>query len=245
MAKVSSEGGEGSFRAGYENFLIRAVKFAYLYGDEASAEKYFFKLKKEFGGFDEKGLQAFCAVATPDLYEGTVEDLVINEMPEIKNQTADLRQFIDAMIFRAIQEGLAVHEPGTFVRYIGLAKKFHKFQWDKSLEAPNPLLEQQRIGLAPWPIMLRNGYISFMEQPRIDMLYKARVWRNTPVELKVVSYQRLAPRIQQQLQAGGAPPEQFAQMFPPPPNLDSTKVGDVNEGINIGGDDVLDTVKRQ
>ena len=232
-----SESGEGSFTQGYENFLIRAVKYCYLYGDEATAQRYFLLAREKFGEDSPGGLEW--------KYQGTVEDMVLSELDTVKDLTADVRQFIDGMIARGIDEGLAVHQPQTFLRYVKLARKMYDEQVEKAKEGRNPTAAQNRIGLGSWPMMLANGYIAYMEQPQMDLLKKARVWRGTPPSLQAVTWERLKPRLEAHVnavnQSMGRDVLQFAVAFPAPDvDVDRTDIADTNADLVEGATGTVD-----
>jgi hypothetical protein len=90
---------ESDLLTGYESFLHQAVVFSYLYGDEAQAAGCFGKLREiaEDSGrgsqpMYSEGLEGFLAVR-------------LGEVMEI--DLSNTRQFLDAMIQRAMADGLA------------------------------------------------------------------------------------------------------------------------------------------
>lgn len=186
-----------SYESGHENFLLQAVLYCYLYGDEAQAQQYYDKLRDLYGAKLHNLMNG--------RYTQPLEMLVLSEFTENKDMRDRTRQFIDAMISRALVEGLANNNRRTYLRYLKLAKALHtEFQQRAVATAIAP---QDRMKLLSWEETLDNTFIAYMQQSGIPPLLRARVWINAPEDLRRRTYLKLRDVVQPQFAEAGLNPE--------------------------------------
>jgi hypothetical protein len=194
-----------SYKAGYENFLLQAMMFEYLYGDIASSQRYYDKLRNE-AALNPNGM-----ATQTNKYTQPLETLVFNEMLENMDMQTNARQAIDAFLTRGIIIGLGMNRADQFQRFVLVAKKVHD-EYNKKQGYETVISSQNRMALPPFNEILVNNLIEFMKRPDNDPLVKARVWRNAPNELKYRSYDRLFPIVTAQMtQQGFDPALAFAE----------------------------------
>ncbi len=188
-----------SYKAGYENFLLQATMFEYLYGNVEAAQKYYDKIRYEVQTNPH---------STPNLqnkYTQPLETLVFNEMMENMDMVANSRQAIDAFLTRGILIGLGMNRVDQFNRFVLVAKKVHD-EYSKKMGYETVISSQNRMSLPPFPEILVNNVVEFMKFPGNDSLLKARVWRNAPNEIKYKCYDRLLPIVGPQMAQQGLDP---------------------------------------
>ncbi len=194
---------------GYETFLQEATVFAYLYGDETTAAGCFAKLRQIAEGEgrgDEplysEGLEAFLALRL-----GEVMELDIS----------NTRQFLDAMIQRAMLDGLAKGRLDTFNRFLKLAWSVYDRRY--AAGAPGTKHVNKEAQLPPFPEILDASFESAMKQEGNPLLVRARIWAWAPDSIKTRVWPRLAETLMSQAEAAGLDPN---RAFPPPASADET-----------------------
>ncbi len=192
-------GAYDSFKAGYENFLLQATMFEYLYGDVAEAQRYYDKIRNEV---------QHAPNSTPILsgkYLQPLEQLVYGEMVENMDMIANSRQAIDAFLSRGIMIGLGMNRVDQFQRFVKVAQKVHE-EYNKKQGYDTVISSAKRMALPPFDEILVNNFMEYMKSPQNDALLKARVWRNAPLDLKQKSYDRLFPVVTVQMANMGLDP---------------------------------------
>jgi hypothetical protein len=193
---------------GYESFLEQATVFAYLYGDEQEAGGCFAKLCKlaeESGRGDQplytEGLEGFLALRLAKVME---IDL------------SNLRQFLDAMIQRAMLDGLASGRLDTFNRFVRLAHSVY----DKRYAATTPGTKHvnKEAQLPPFPKIVDASFTSAMKQESTPIFVRARIWAWAPEELRARTWPQLRESLGSQAAAAGLDP---ARAFPAPPGAEA------------------------
>ncbi len=195
-----------SFAAGHENFLLRAMTDYYLYGDPDQAQRFYDKARQLYANRPEN--------LSTGRYRKPLSELVTELLQENLQALPDTRQFITAMILRAMNEGLANGRRDTFDRFLQLAHTAHQ-QYQHGKER-TPLAPQDRRALLPFQQVLEDNYIMLMKTPSVSLLKRARIWANTPPRLQLAVYARLLPDLTQQAQLVGIDPR---KAFPAPPGL--------------------------
>jgi hypothetical protein len=193
---------------GYESFLHQAIVFSYLYGDESESRGCFGKLQKlaeDTGRGDQpmysEGLEGFLA-------------LRLGEVMEI--DVSNTRQFLDAMIQRAMLDGLAKGRIDTFNRFVKLAWSVYDRQYGAS--TPGAVHVNKEAQLPPFPRIVDASFESAMKQEANPVLVRARMWAWAPEELRARTWPRLEAVLAAHAEAAGLNP---ALAFPSP----STKAG--------------------
>ncbi|MCC6579883.1 MAG: hypothetical protein IT440_05530 [Phycisphaeraceae bacterium] len=195
-----------SYKGGHENLLLMAVAYLYLYGDIKQAQFYYDRARQLFG-------KEFYNVQSRR-YEQTMEDFVLGSLREDMSMMHQSVQFIDAMIYRAILEGLARGRFETFNRFLTIAHRVYE-QYEKDKVA-NPTAPQNRMSLLPFNKTVMNSYLAFMRNERFDGLTRARVWLNTPLPMQQATYDELEPIVAAQFKAMGLDPQ---RAFSEPPGM--------------------------
>jgi hypothetical protein len=194
---------------GYESFLQQAVVFSYLYGDEAQAAGCFGKLRQiaeDSGRGDQpmysEGLEGFLAVR-------------LGEVMEI--DVSNTRQFLDAMIQRAMLDGLAKGRLDTFNRFVKLAYSVYDRRYGAS--APGTVHVSKEGALPPFPELVSASFESAMKQESTPVLVRARIWAWAPETLRNRAWARIGPTLVAHATAVGLDP---ARAFPVPPEAEAS-----------------------
>jgi hypothetical protein len=197
----------------YEKFLNLATILNYLYGEQAEAERYF-GLAREFAasrGFGDE-----------PVYSDTLENFVaLRFAGTVQVNLADLRQFLDAMIRRAIMEGLAKGELKVFNRYIRVAYSVYDRRFATSRPGERMVLEEAK--LLDFPELVENSFVNVMQQTGLPVLARARIWAWTPEKLRQATYATLAEGLRSEAEVAGLDPQ---LAFPPPPKADKPAADD-------------------
>jgi len=200
---------ENDLVRGYESFLQQAVVFSYLYGDEAQAAGCFGKLRQiaeDSGRGDQpmysEGLEGFLAVR-------------LGEVMEI--DVSNTRQFLDAMIQRAMLDGLAKGRLDTFNRFVKLAYSVYDRRYGAS--APGTVHVSKEGALPPFPELVSASFESAMKQESTPVLVRARIWAWAPETLRNRAWARIGPTLVAHATAVGLDP---ARAFPVPPEAEAS-----------------------
>lgn len=196
------------FAAGHENFLLKAILYSYIYGDVQQARKYYDKVRDLYG--QEWHNQ------NDRRYEQTLDDLVMNQLQTDMGMQNVAQPFVEALLNRAFLEGLATSRFDVFSRYMQIAQKVHE-DYNKKRSTPTPNAPRQRLTMLPFPQLIVDSYINFMQSPGIDIFRRARAYQNTPDPLKQVAFPRIRAAVYAQAQQMGLNPQ---QAFPAPPGLE-------------------------
>lgn len=190
----------------YEKFLNLATMLSYLYGDQAEAERYFMALRE---------LATRRGFGDEPVYADTIENFVaIRFASSVNVNLADLRQFLDAMLRRAMLEGLAKGDLKVFSRYIGVAHSVYDRRYATSRPGEQFVLEETK--LLEFPKLVRNSFETLLKDPSLPVLARARVWAWAPEKLRDQCYGSLAETLRSQAEAAGLDPD---RAFPPPPGF--------------------------
>jgi hypothetical protein len=204
---------EADLHQTYEKFLNLATILNYLYGEQAEAERYF-GLARDFAasrGFGDE-----------PVYSDTLENFVaLRFAATVQVNLADLRQFLDAMIRRAIMEGLAKGELKVFNRYIRVAYSVYDRRFATSRPGERMVLEEAK--LLDFPKLVENSFVNVMQQTSLPVLARARIWAWTPEKLRQAAYASLAEGLLAEAEAAGLDPQ---LAFPPPPKADKPAADD-------------------
>ena len=228
-----SMGTRDTFDSGHENFLIVAVVWSYLYGDEAQARRYYDKLREMYG--DKPHNQA------SRRYEAPLLDFVTSQLREDGDSMANTRQFVDAMLNQAFTQGLGAGRLEVYERLRDIAKPFHeRFQ---ARAIVNPTAVQDRMTTLPFEQLVRESFGAYMQNRGVPLLLRLRAWNNAPGTLRQAIYERVAPALLPQLTEQGfdpqlalpAPPG-VGSVLAPPEDASSEKAQEVTrpaEGVEV------------
>jgi len=211
----AGSGNTKSFEQGYENFLLRAVLYAYLYGDVEKAQGYYKKLRDLYGNKPYN--------IASGRYKLSLQDLIITEIQadwQMTDQVA--RPFIESLLIKAFREGLANARYDIFQRYVGLARKFEKKLVEKK-KYDNPTAKGGQGRLIDWESfeeLLGETYIKYMRSPQFDLMERAQVYNNTPIPFREATYGGFHTAVAEHARAQGYG-QIVDRLFPPPPKPDA------------------------
>jgi hypothetical protein len=222
--ELVSAGTLDSFKTGHENFLLKAIQFAYLYGDVEQAQGYYDKVRRLYGQEPMNLSSGRYLLALPDL--------VITEMEPDLDSMQVARAFIESQLAQAFEQGLRNGRLDVFQRLMGLAERVYD-EYQRRQASPDPTAPQARLGLpSTFDQVLANSYVAYMSSPSLPLIERARVYRNTPFGLIGQTYHRFHEALRQQGETAGVniavafpPPAGFEQQQPPiaaPPVLPQT-----------------------
>lgn len=191
---------------GYQSFLRQATVFAYLYGDEQKAVECFEKLRKiaeESGKGDDP------------LFAGGIEQFMALKLADVMEiDVSNLRQFLDAMIQRALMDGLAKGRLDTFNRFVRIAKSAYERTYG---EKGGPSVHVNPEGrLPPFPRIMDTSFENVMKQQATSVMVRARIWAWAPAQLRERAWPAIGELLTVQAEAAGLDPE---RAFPMPPGL--------------------------
>ncbi len=199
---------EADLLDGYETFLNLAVILEYLYGDRADAETHFVKLRMladKLGRGDDP------------LYADTIETFIATRIAEVLAvDVSNLRQFLDAMIRRAIQEGLAKGNVATFNRYLSIAEAAYEKRFAASDPQAKFVLEEAR--LLPFPELVANSFAGLLGQDSLPVMERARIWAWAPEALRRTTPSAVGDKLRAAAEAAGLDPD---RAFPGAPEAAS------------------------
>ncbi|NDC53884.1 MAG: hypothetical protein EBZ74_06225 [Planctomycetia bacterium] len=188
---------------GYSTFLQEATVFSYLYGDEDLAAGCFSKLRTMA---EEAG------TAEQPMYSEGLQGFLILRMGEVMQvDVSNTRQFIDAMIQRAMLEGLAKGRIDTFNRFMKLA--FNVYDRRYGATVPDAKYVSKEARLPPFPEIVDASFESAMRQSGNPLLVRARIWAWAPEQVKTRVWSRLAEPLAEQCRIAGLDPD---RAFPKP-----------------------------
>lgn len=210
---------------GYETFLQQATVFAYLYGDEAESRGCYGKLQqlaRDTGKQDQpmyaEGLDTFMAIKMSEVLDVDI---------------GNTRQFIDAMIQRAIVDGLSKGRLDTFNRFVKVAYRIYDRRYGASV--PGSKHVNKEAQLPPFPQLVEASFESYMKQASNPVLVRARIWAWAPEELKGQVWESLADTFADHCKMTGL---DVARAFPKPAG--AVTKNDADTSTNAGGGQTLD-----
>ena len=170
-----------SYKYGHENYLLNLVYFRYIWGDQEKAREIFDKSAGLYRDMQQNKKNS--------PYKKTLDDFVLGYLKQNRDTMVNTRQFIDAMIRRGIKDGLATGETERWDYAWNLAERMHaEFQKEG---VTTTITADNRNMLPPFPQVVAEVYHNFMQSPESHPLLKRRVWINSPLELRVATYQQL------------------------------------------------------
>lgn len=169
-----------SFEGGHENFLLKFIVDAYMTGGVDEARQLYDKLRKLYGHKDHN----------KERYKLALEDLVFEEFTDVADLPYVVQSFCRNMIFRALHEGLGGNRSEWFSNGIEAARAlFDHYNLGK---VHNPIAPENRQSISPdFEHLLTQTYLDYMSRPNYSIMRRARVWKNTPLDLQRRTYDRL------------------------------------------------------
>jgi hypothetical protein len=198
---------------GYESFLNQATVFAYLYGDEQKATECYLKIcqiARESGRGDDP------------VFAGGLEQFLVVKMADVMEiDVANRRQFLDAMIQRALLDGLAKGRQDTFSRFVRIAKSV--YERESGVEGGRSVHVNKEGRLPPFPAIVDASFENVMRQQSMSLLVRARIWAYAPEALRERAWPKIGETLTLQAEAAGFDP---ARAFPVPPGVKPKGDGD-------------------
>ncbi|MEM1446522.1 MAG: hypothetical protein AAGF84_10725 [Planctomycetota bacterium] len=179
-----------NFESGHENYLHKAIMLSYMYGSEAKAQEYYAELRETYGDkhhnqFDRR-------------YEQPLADLIWQFISEDLDTQNTARYFFESQLRRAFGTGLAYGNLNLFGQILGRAQEFHnRYQSERNYETG--ITEQGRLSLPPFPQLVEDAYVRFMQDPQVDLIARSTAYANTPLPLAQRTYFRWISAIEQQM----------------------------------------------
>ncbi|MBL6713089.1 MAG: hypothetical protein ISQ07_06865 [Pirellulales bacterium] len=193
---------------GYESFLHEATVFSFLYGDEAQATGCFAKAKKIAEG-SGRGNQP--------LYSEGLEGFLALRLSSVMDiDVSNTRQFLDAMVQRAMLDGLAKGRLDTFNRFVKIAFDIYDRRYGESSLSNATVNKEAR--LPPFPELVDASFESAMKQEANPVLVRARIWAWAPDSLRERTWPALSTTLSSHADAAGLDP---SRAFPAPQNAES------------------------
>ena len=121
-----------------------------------------------------------------------------------------------AIVRQFSRRALKLYSLGQTQQALGamvLARKAYDYWMDPTAGDIN-----ERRKLQPPEIMLRDEIIAFIQDPRIQPLFKARLWNNLPLRQRQMAYDTIAPFVVK-LCSEQQPPWSIERAFPEPPGM--------------------------
>ena len=203
---------EANFELGHENFLVQAVLFHFLYGNEEDSRRYYMKLRELYGEKPQADYRGS--------YDIALQDFVIREIPSLLQQGVGPTQYIDAMLHVAFKKGLGTGEMKIYRKFREIAEKQHKAVQEKAFINANVTKGARQ--LPPFDELEAKLFIIYMRmQPKRgdDLNLRTRMWYNADNDrLKLPAYDRIIRRLTFRCRFEGLDP---AKAFPPPEGIDT------------------------
>jgi hypothetical protein len=214
----AGSGNTKAFEQGHENFLLRAVLYAYLYGDKKKAEGYYAQLRKLYGDKPHN----------VERFKLTLEELVDDELASDWTMTDQVgRPYIESMIIRAFRQGLANARYDIFQNFMDAAQRMEKnIIRDRNYDNPTAAGGKGRlINWDSFEQLLGETYIKYMRSPQFDLIERAQVYRNSPLQFRAGAYPFFREAVAQQ--AGAS----VDVLFPPPPEQQQAPSQQATDGL--------------
>ena len=199
-----------SYKDGHENFLLKCVCYLYLWGEEEQAQAMFDRSADLYSHRNHN--------IRSGTYLHGLEEFVLKWVKQNVDTMENTRQFIDGSVRRGIEQGLAT---GNFKRWeylLTVAQKIHKQYQDEMVITT--IDQQNRNALPPFGKMVAEVYANVMQTPVFHPFYKSRTWHNTPLGLRVATYNALRQPLSRQATRFKL---DFDLLYPKPAGLEMPK----------------------
>lgn len=167
-----------SFMAGYENFLLWAVRTNYVYGRKQEAQRWYDRLRKEFSTYKPDRLERYLV---------PLDDFVLRMMGEAIGDINDARSIVVGQIVEGIEKGWTHNDPARANQHFKMARLWYdvyQAQSARKIEGE----DLTRRGLGRFEDIKAFVFFRYLLKPSRavdDLLTKAIVWRKyaeTPIK---------------------------------------------------------------
>ena len=204
-----------NFMNGYVTALHTWIELLWLEGGEQNlelAEQYYLWLRENNPHPDG---------SPQERYQTTLETFVLSEMLAQLSTFRAASGFIRSLIQRAFKHySLGQNRSGDSA--IARAVLCYQF-W---MEDTGIDINQRRM-MQPFPIVFRDELISFLQLPRIEPLYKARLWQEMPLRERQMIYDHLKPYFDRLCDAQ-QPAWDVNRAFAEPPGMEAFRELDID-----------------
>ena len=195
------------YMTGFVSAMHNRIELLYLEGGEKNremAENFYAWLRKNNPHPDGSTQERY--LATIDQF---VMDDILDQLQTYRAATAVLRSFVQ----RALKQ-LALGQTEAGVNSLALARKCYDF-W--MIDTTRDINDRRK--LQPPRIIFRDELYAFVQDLKVDPLFKARLWDWLPLEFRQMTFDRLRPFLHE-LCAAQDPPWSVEKAFPEPPGMD-------------------------
>jgi|GEM_PF-1341899 len=184
-------GASDTFDTGHKNFLIDVANRAFVFGDEARAERYYIRARTLYGTDDEGNVNPRFAKPLADfVFEELDDDLLV------RYDVA--RNAIVLMIQRAFKEGIAVGDLDHFDALTRQARQWYNKYQESKEKTYRATADTARLALEPWPEFVGNAFVALVTNPAESPVMRNRVIINSdPDLLKLVATRLIDPLTQE------------------------------------------------
>lgn len=212
--QYSWDGGDNteSFQAGHENFLQQGVLYAYIYGDEREAQRYYDRVRKLYGHLPHNLMNGE--------YKLPLADFVATQLQRDWDMTSMAPAWVDGMLQQAFMNGLANGDARSFNRFMEIAQKVHT-EYNQRRANPTPNAPRERLTMPPFPQMVADSYIALMQRPGMPITEKSRIYYFTPPPMQTATYPRFYEAVRKQAEQEGIDAD---RAFPRPPGLENMEL---------------------
>ncbi|MCW8129416.1 MAG: hypothetical protein KIS92_03450 [Planctomycetota bacterium] len=158
---------EGALRENYRGFLMQAVSMAYFYGSQEMAQRYYAKLREEFG---HKGD-----------YTRPIESFVMSELLKGNERLETVKPAIQGFLYRAFEQGYSAGRGDLAKRFLTFAKQLYDHFQELQRNAGVSFVKQD---LPPFPAVVADAARQYLLDAALPHRVRARVWRMLPLDLR-------------------------------------------------------------
>ncbi len=195
------------FMSGFVTAMHTWIHLLLLEGGEANralAEKYYAWLREHNPHPDGR---------VQERYLQTLDEFVTTEIQASLQTYREAGPYIRGFVRRALKQyALGLTNAGN-VSVSRAQKAFEIWQIDTKVDI------NERRKLQDIPIVIRDEIESYMTQPTVAPLYKARLWKNLPIRFQQMSYDHLLPYLER-LCDGQDPKWKVELAFEGPPGME-------------------------
>lgn len=170
------EGAVDTFDMGHKNFLIDVANRAFVFGDEALAQRYYIRARTLYGTDEEGNVDPRFAKPLADfVFEELNDDMLV------RYDVA--RNAMTLMIQRAFKEGIGGGDLDHFDALMRQAKQWYDKYQETKQNTFKATADTARLALEPWPEFLGNAFVSLVTNPTESPVMRNQVIVNSDPEL--------------------------------------------------------------
>ena len=160
-----------AFANGEENFLQKAVLNSWLYGNEAQANRYYFRLANEWENSPQ--------YAQYGAYKLPIEDFVAMMIFDDDLGRSGMTSLINAKLLEAFYKGLVNQRGQVFSRNLILAREVHAMYQNKYGSATGLGIDSEdtRLRLKPFDEMVFDAFTEFMQDRKFDFFRRVSAYQ--------------------------------------------------------------------